>query len=268
MQYALVEGVPQEATSGANGICGQCGAPAVAKCGPKVMHHWAHAGRKNCDPWWENETEWHRAWKNLFPSQCREVSHTAPTGEVHRADIKSPGGLYIEVQHSAMTDAERSSREEFYKNLVWIVDARKFASSFSLHHILPDPSLKWAQDLAWVRVSRPPSSHSANGMYFKFSLIAKDKAEWPEGNMHEVFSLHHIMGQVEASYIGHHQYHWRRPYTTWLSATCPVYLDFGTERMMRLETYPVCNIPCVRLISKSRLIADLLSKTSAGDVCL
>jgi hypothetical protein len=77
----------------------------VAKCGPRVMHHWAHAGRRNCDPWWENETPWHREWKNLFPEDCREVSHTAPDGEVHRADIKTPAGIVIEVQHSNMTDS-------------------------------------------------------------------------------------------------------------------------------------------------------------------
>jgi hypothetical protein len=32
------------------------------------------------DPWWENETDWRRAWKNLFPKDCREIAHTAPHG--------------------------------------------------------------------------------------------------------------------------------------------------------------------------------------------
>ena len=61
----------------------------VAKCGPRIIHHWAHEGRRNCDLWWENETEWHRDWKNLFPLDCREVSHTAEDGEVDRADIRT-----------------------------------------------------------------------------------------------------------------------------------------------------------------------------------
>jgi len=267
MQYALVDGRRQEAATGAKGACEQCGAAAVAKCGPRVIHHWAHAGRKHCDPWWENETAWHRAWKNLFPPECREVSHTSLDGEIHRADIRSPGGLYVEVQHSAMGDTERASREEFYKNLVWIVDARKFATSFSLHHILPDPSLDWAQDLKWVPVTRPPDAHGVNGLYFKFSHIARDKAEWPDSNMHQIFSLHHIKEQVEEAYVGHHQYYWKRPHTTWLDAKCPVYLDFGTELMMRLETYPVGKLSCVRLISKKRLIGDLLSKGCASELC-
>lgn len=266
MQYALVDGKRQEATLGTKGKCATCGAPALAKCGPKIMHHWAHAGRKNCDPWWENETDWHRAWKNLFPVECREVSHTAPNGEVHRADIRTSGGLYVEVQHSAMTDAERESREAFYKNLIWIVDARRFANSFFLHHILPDPSLDWAKDLKWVRVQRAPDIHSANGQYFKFSLIAVDKAAWPEGDMHQLFSLHRIRTQVEEAYVGHHQYHWNRAHTTWLVAKCPVYLDFGDERMMRLETYPIGGLPCVRVISRQHFIEDLLKVTTADQI--
>jgi hypothetical protein len=60
--------------------------------------------------------------ENRFPEECREISHIAPDGEIHRADIKTPSGIVIEVQHSAMTDAERLSREAFYENLVWVVD--------------------------------------------------------------------------------------------------------------------------------------------------
>lgn len=98
MQLALVDSQRVEAFPGGRGQCPTCGAAMVAKCGPRILHHWAHAGRRNCDPWWENETEWHREWKNLFPPACREISHTAPDGEIHRADIMTPTGIYIEVQ--------------------------------------------------------------------------------------------------------------------------------------------------------------------------
>jgi competence protein CoiA len=92
MQYALVSDVRLEAFPGGRGICELCRAATVSKCGPRVMHHWAHAARKGCDPWWENETEWHRAWKNRFPEECRERCYTAPDGEGHRADIVTPTG--------------------------------------------------------------------------------------------------------------------------------------------------------------------------------
>ncbi|WP_208116649.1 MULTISPECIES: hypothetical protein [unclassified Rhizobium] len=125
-----------------------CGSAVVAKCGPRVVHHWAHKGRRNCDPWWENETEWHRQWKNHFPEECREISHIAEDGEIHRSDIKTPHGVYIEVQHSAMTDAERKSREEFYKNLIWVIDGQPFKKNFAFITCCLIPRRKWLRTLS------------------------------------------------------------------------------------------------------------------------
>ena len=153
MQYALVEGRRNEARKGARGTCPDCSAPMVAKCGTRVRHHWAHKSRRNCDPWWENETDWHREWKSHFPEECREVSHTAPDGEIHRADIKTPTGIVIEVQHSTMTDAERESRESFYGNLLWILDGSPFKKSFHLGCMLPDPDSEGVEDIVWCQES-------------------------------------------------------------------------------------------------------------------
>ncbi|WP_251278937.1 hypothetical protein, partial [Enterobacter hormaechei] len=58
-----------------------------------------NAGRHNCGPWWENETDWHRRWKSLFPKAWLWASHVAPDGEIDRADIKTPNGIVIEVKH-------------------------------------------------------------------------------------------------------------------------------------------------------------------------
>lgn len=154
MQYALIDGKRSEALSGAKATCPTCGSGMVAKCGPRIVHHWAHAGRRDCDPWWENETPWHREWKNLFPPGCREICHTAPDGEVHRADIKTPTGIVIEVQHSAMTDAERLSREAFYGNLIWIIDGKPFKANFDIYHELPDPRSELAKDIVWTKARR------------------------------------------------------------------------------------------------------------------
>jgi hypothetical protein len=179
MQYALVDGKLQDPFFGGRGVCPICGALAIAKCGPRVLHHWAHAGRRNCDPWWESETEWHRAWKNHFPEDCREVSHTASDGEIHRADIKTPTGIIIEVQHSAMTDLERQSREAFYANLVWVIDGRSFRDNFDIYHLLPDPDSDIAQDIVWAKASRPMQG-AANGLFFRLS---EGRRDYPEANI-------------------------------------------------------------------------------------
>ena len=97
----------------------------VAKCGEVRLRHWAHKGRLLCDPWWENETEWHRAWKDEFPADWQEFVHLAGDGERHIADVKTGDGWVIEFQHSHIKPEERRSREAFYPKLIWVVDGTR-----------------------------------------------------------------------------------------------------------------------------------------------
>ena len=46
------------------------------------------------------------------------------TGEKHVADVKTPSGVVVEVQHSRISEDELRSREAFYDDMIWIVDAR------------------------------------------------------------------------------------------------------------------------------------------------
>ena len=89
------------------------------------MRHWAHRGARVCDPWWENETEWHRAWKGHFPLAWQEVVHPAENGVKHIADVRTERGWVIEFQHSAIKPEERRSRDAFYARLVWVVDGTR-----------------------------------------------------------------------------------------------------------------------------------------------
>ena len=97
----------------------------VARCGEVRLRHWAHKGRLLCDPWWENETEWHRVWKDQFPPEWQEIVHLAGDGERHIADVKTDRGWVIEFQHSSMKPEERRSREVFYPKLIWVVDGTR-----------------------------------------------------------------------------------------------------------------------------------------------
>jgi competence protein CoiA len=125
MKFAIVEGKRREAEPDLLGQCRNCGAAMIAKCGPLRVWHWAHRGKRNCDPWWENETEWHRAWKNRFPEHWQERSHQSENGEKHIADVKTDRGLVLEFQHSFLPPGEREAREKFYRKMVWIVDGRR-----------------------------------------------------------------------------------------------------------------------------------------------
>ena len=97
----------------------------IAKCGEVRLWHWAHKGGQLCDRWWENETQWHRDWKNQFPVEWQEIVHPAENGELHIADVKTDRDWVIEFQHSYLEPGERRSRDAFYRKLIWVVDGKR-----------------------------------------------------------------------------------------------------------------------------------------------
>lgn len=125
MRFALLNGQRVEATPGALGVCPGCNTDMIARCGTKKVWHWAHKGRRHCDHWWENETEWHRDWKNRFVTDWQEVPARDETGELHIADIKTSYGLVIEFQHSAIKPDEVKKRTNFYGQVIWIIDGTR-----------------------------------------------------------------------------------------------------------------------------------------------
>ncbi|HYG27696.1 MAG TPA: hypothetical protein VD906_12400 [Caulobacteraceae bacterium] len=239
----------------------------LAKCGPRVIAHWAHWGRRQCDPWWENETSWHRGWKALFPQDWVEVLHTAADGEVHRADIKTPRGIVIEVQHSAMSDAERMSRETFYGNMIWIVDGSPFRSNFDIYHPLPDPNSELAGDLIWLKGTRQMQG-AARGLFIRLSECLREnpsatKEDVRGGYLHGIAE---IRGQLDDAYVGHHQYDWVRPRRTWLESGRPVFIDMGGGILARLALYDSYRLPCVQLLRQADVVRDLMSLSDARQV--
>jgi competence protein CoiA len=235
----------------------------IAKCGNRIVHHWAHARLHNCDPWWENETSWHREWKNMFPADYREISHIADNGEVHRADIKTAAGIVVEVQHSAITDEERLSRERFYGNLVWVIDGRGFKHNFDILHLLPAPDSELATDLVWLKGTRDAQG-AARGLFWRISENPGHANG--SGKLVEIHGINEIEVALNNAYRGHHQYDWIRPRSTWLDATCPVYIDFGDDYLFHLQTYNDSGLPCVRMISKKKFVYDVSVETHVRDI--
>ena len=141
----------------------------VPKCGRHKIWHWAHKSLVPCDTWLETETAWHREWKNKFNKEWQEIIHfDTETGEKHIADVKTDRGLIVEFQHSAMKFEELESREQFYKNMVWIVDGcRSDQNAFLFGQGLADPisvnpdaySLQWFGTSKifedWMQATKP-----------------------------------------------------------------------------------------------------------------
>lgn len=120
MLRAIVGDQHANATPQARGICPSCGSDVIAKCGLKVVWHWAHTSCADCDHWSEPETAWHAAWKSRFAETEKTIRRGS---EWHRADAVTPTGVVLEFQHSVITAEEVADREHFYGNMVWVLDA-------------------------------------------------------------------------------------------------------------------------------------------------
>lgn len=131
MQFALVNEDRCPPTPNVIGKCIGCGEEMIAKCGEIKIWHWSHKGKRKCDPWWEPETAWHREWKERFPAGWREVIQWSAAGEKHIADVRNASGLVIEFQHSAISAQERTAREAFYEDLIWVVDGTRLKYDIS-----------------------------------------------------------------------------------------------------------------------------------------
>jgi hypothetical protein len=95
----------------------------MAKCGEVLAWHWAHLTAE-CDPWSEPESKWHLQWKSRFPEQYQEVV-VGP----HRADVKGPAAV-LEVQKSQIAPEMIREREEFYGEMLWMLNGEDFAERF------------------------------------------------------------------------------------------------------------------------------------------
>ncbi len=120
---------------GKHALCPYCFGKVKAVCGDINIHHWRHGVTSNCDPWKENETEWHRNWKECFPEDWREVI-IKNSEEKHIADLLTENGLVVEFQNSSISNRTIQIRENFYNKMVWVINAEHFKDNFSIRSIV------------------------------------------------------------------------------------------------------------------------------------
>lgn len=152
MRFALVNGLKTPASPMLSGHCPTCTSNVIPRCGAIKEWHWAHASDADCDPWSESETEWHYSWKNEFPKENQEV-----TVGCHRADVKLPT-LVIELQNSPISTFEIEEREDFYQDMVWLVNAEPFHDHFDLRRAYSptESSFRWKWPRrSWQAAKKP-----------------------------------------------------------------------------------------------------------------
>ncbi len=251
MQFAMFQGERVEAHPGLKGHCPLCMNATLAKCGEKILWHWAHRGRRHCDPWWENETDWHRAWKSRFPAAWREVvNFDAITGEKHIADVKTDTGVVVEFQNSAMSADELRSREAFYGKMIWIVNGLPFIGQFHVLERLPSPDWSGNDDIRFF-----PNRRHFTRRQLMFMRPSDDPNRKP-GDLVRIHGGHEIEDAVRRTYWGHHLYDWVRPRSVWYDATRPVFLDFGGDGFWHLQDYSNYGLQCVQLVAKAKVVRE------------
>lgn len=226
IRYAFVNGKSTEPFKGLKGFCPGCSKPVIAKCGTMNAHHWAHEQRFDCDPWWEPMTQWHINWQNHFPVEWREVIfRDEETKEFHRADVHTPHGLTIEFQHSFLSVEELTSRNEFYKKIIWIVDASCFKDRFQFTKEIPNPNSTSLLKYDFM----VDHEGLANFGYF---YLKKDRATFGPAMRAYSFEdeeLSEVMEEFDKSEKLYWLFKWQHKRRAWLASTSPIFLDFGDE---------------------------------------
>lgn len=160
LRYALVNGIKKEPQKDENGgtlhgKCPHCGEEVVAKIYQDRMSHWAHLNSEFCDKWWENKTEWHIQWQDLFPKEWHEKRINNKNGnDWHIADICTPDGLIVEFQHSHIKEEQQNEREQFYsantKGIVWVVNIFGKRDVSKIIDIIPNDVINGIQKGGWM----------------------------------------------------------------------------------------------------------------------
>lgn len=161
MRYALINGKKVHIKDAQKGTIGKdCWLKEydVKACKGAYLQYWKYVDEKPILPsGYENETEWHIAWKSLVKDEYCEV--ICGSNNEHRADIKTPKYV-IELQFSHISLSDAKARTQFYKNLtgnrvIWVVNC--YGPSMKRHFNVSDKiegtdycKLDWKYPIKWV----------------------------------------------------------------------------------------------------------------------
>lgn len=140
----------------------------VKVCKGLFMQYWKYTDAKPILPTgYENETEWHAAWKAAIDDECCEVV-LGPNRE-HRADIRTQNHI-IELQYSPIDIRDILERTAFYRDItnrrvIWVVNVYKARKDKRIETIkdLTDKDrffAKWKYPQKWVvKICEPTDNH-------------------------------------------------------------------------------------------------------------
>lgn len=242
-------------------ICGHCGSDVHAKCGSKVVWHWAHVSVDNCDSWYEPETIWHRTWKSHFGISCSEIS-IVKEGTRHIADVLTNGQLVIEFQNSPISSETIIARESFYQKMIWVINGEGFKDNFQLFD--KDYYQNWKLHSEVVPDFHHQSLHkpikallvlgsnikqpAAREVLIKQKFIHLPQEDWYVYDLGDQLNSFAAEARLEGGILKLYReqrtestrkeiiYNWHRPRVSWLDSKAPVFIDFNDDYLVWVKT--------------------------------
>lgn len=138
MKWAIKDNIKVESSPDRKAICPLCKEEVISKCGDINVWHWAHKNKKDCDSWWEPESEWHKDWKSNFPIEQQEFIMGR-----HRADIRTKDRWIIELQNSTISSREIIEREEYYKRMIWLINGKTLCKGLRIRNKDNKITFRW-----------------------------------------------------------------------------------------------------------------------------
>lgn len=165
MLYALDDrGERLEPAPDRCGICGLCKLPLVAKCGKINVWHWSHRAG-DCDTWNEGETDWHRGWKLRAEASWREAMLPP-----HRADLRRPDGLVIELQRSPISAVDIAARENFYGEMWWLFHRERLGKNARIFRVDEERvHMRWLNGSRTLPLVKKPMYVDLGGPIIEFT---------------------------------------------------------------------------------------------------
>lgn len=260
MQYANLNGLRVTAQPKLKAICEHCNGEVRAKCGSKIVWHWAHVSIESCDSWYEPETLWHRNWKNNFGTKRSEIS-IVKDGERHIADVLTKDNIVIEFQNLPISAETIKAREVFYDKMIWVINGEHFKKNFTYFdrdflswelksEVIENPKLLKNEPNARVFTiygdkvlyngiheilirlkflyDQTQNVYRYDLMNMNSALAIKDRT-WAE-----VYKLYN-KNKTESdrkTFV----YSWNKPRISWQGAQKPVFIDFNDEYLIWIKT--------------------------------
>jgi competence CoiA-like predicted nuclease len=261
MQYAKLDGLRCTAQPKLKAICEHCNSSVHAKCGSKVVWHWAHVSVENCDSWYEPETQWHRNWKNNFGQDRSEIS-VVKDGVRHIADVLTKDDLVIEFQNSNISSETIMARELFYDKMIWVINGIHFKENFTFWdkdfaenwqlktEIIQNLNLLNSQANARVLTVKGNQikQEAIREILNRFKFVHNKQNDIYTYDLKDLHNSHTLEARIQANILEPYKaqkvdqklksiiYTWTRSRKSWEDAKKPVFIDFNEDYLIWIKT--------------------------------